>query len=203
MIGISPEAYRNHLSGCNRTLQYAVSSCFEDITPQQVTHIRVTAVPHSSARIVLYSGNDGAQGNIRDGGGAGIAQMLRGMPRTTEAINVSHVSYVVTSYNPDDTYDQMRATIDGALARGKLTEQLQYWAHQFNVSDLYNVTLTSPNTTQVAGPGIGHAQGNPSKLSTAAIVGIVLGSVFLLLLLYALYRFVVHVKSDDRIYLKY
>jgi hypothetical protein len=203
MIGISPEAYRNHLSGCNRTLQYAVSSCFEDIPPQQVTNIRVTAVAHSSAGIVLYSGNNGAQGNIREGSGAGVATLLRGMPRTTEASNMSHVSYVVTSYNPDDTYDQMRATLNNALARGELTERLQYWAHQFNVSGLYNVTLTSPNTTQVAGPGTGDAAGNVSALSTAAIVGIVLGSVFFLLLLYALYRFVVHVKSDDRIYLRY
>jgi hypothetical protein len=190
MIGISPENYRKNVSGCNQTLQYAVSSCFEDIPPEQVTNILVTAIARSSAMLVLFRGNNGAQGTA----------LLRGAARTLGTNNVSHVSYVVTSYNPDDTYDQMRATIDGALARGQLTEQLQYWAHQFDVTDLYNVTLTSPNTTKVAGPDTGDAAGNSSKLSAAAIVGIALGGFFWLLMLYALYRFVVHVENDNRSY---
>jgi hypothetical protein len=189
MIGTSPENFWINASDCNQTLQYAVSSCFEDIPPEQVTNILVTAIARSSAVLELFRGNNGAQGTT----------LLRGA-RTLGISNTSHVSYVVTSYNPDDTYDQMRATIDGALARGELTEQLQYWAHQFNVSDLYNVTLTSPNTTQVAGPDTGGAAGNSSKLSTAAIVGIALGGFFWLLMLYALYRFVVHVENDDRSY---
>jgi hypothetical protein len=190
MIGISPENFRINASDCNQTLQYAVSSCFMDIPPEQVTNILVTAIARSSAMLVLFRGNNGAQGTT----------LLRGAALTMGASNTSHVSYVVTSYNPDDTYDHMRATIDGALTRGELTEQLQYWARQFNVPDLFNVTLTSPNTTQVAGPDTGDAAGNLSKLSAAAIVGIALGGFFWLLMLYALYRFVVHVENNDRSY---
>jgi hypothetical protein len=203
MIGISPEAYRNNLSNCNKTLQWAVSNCFENIPPQQVTNILVTAVRHSSRRALLLRGSSGVHNTNGEGSDTGVSDLMRGAPHTMEATDMSHVSYVVTTYDPDDTYEQMRATIDGALARGELTERLQYWAHQLNVTDLYNVTLTSPNTTQVAGPGIGHAEGNSSTLSTAAIVGIALGSFFLALLLYALYRFVVHVKHDDRYYYYY
>jgi hypothetical protein len=206
LIGISAEAYRINLYGCNRTLQYAVSSCFEDIPPHQITNIVVTAVAQHSGRVMLFHGNDGGQGTISDGSGTAVRDsttLLRGAPRTMATADRSHVSYVVTSHDPDDTYEQMRATLDNALARGELTEQVQFRAQQFNVQGLYNVTLTSPNTTQVAGPGTGDREGSSSKLSTAAIVGIVLGSLFWVVMLYALYRFVVHVRSDDRVYLKY
>lgn len=151
---MSVETYNAQKAENNRTIQHAVSSSMDGVSPDGVTNIVVTT--SATAR------TNSIRGAVRSGGSAGSL-----------AVGEScFVRYTLKVYDPTLTFDTLRAQLVGASNDGTLDGHMRHYAAIFGASELTNATTTALDMVDVPADS-----GKSNALSTGAIVGIALGGV--------------------------
>jgi hypothetical protein len=190
--------YEDDQPAINNTIQSAVSACFENVPPEQVTNIQVSVVESSCAVPLVH--REAATLRIRTRIRKRIKQrigslatLFRDTPRSAAAEDVSYLCYLVVSLDRDTSYEELSAQLEDCHASGALQENVHEAAHGFGADDLFNATLSAPVITKIAGgSGGGTAEADSGPLNTVAIVGIALACVFVMLLIWALLWFLYH-----------
>jgi hypothetical protein len=144
-------------AAANLTIQDAVASITQGVTPDQVTNIQVDyASKHVRAHVHV------------------MAHPLRGDAHSdAEGVNASVLLYKVTSVDPDITFDALKEQIQDATNSGLLTERLRLFAEEHNVPVLSNVTVGAATVTRQNDPP---SDSKSNRLSDGAIAGIVVGA---------------------------
>jgi hypothetical protein len=190
--------YEDDQPAINNTIQSAVSACFENVPPEQVTNIQVSVVESSCAVPLVHMEpatlriRTRIRKRIKQRIGS-LATLFRDPPRSAAAEDVSYLCYLVVSRDRDTSYEELSAQLEDCHASGALQENVHEAAHGFGADDLFNATLSAPVITKIAGgSGGGAAEADSGPLNTVAIVGIALACVFVMLLIWALLWFLYH-----------
>jgi hypothetical protein len=189
--------YEDDQPAINNTIQSAVSACFENVPPEQVTNIQVSVVESSCAVPLVHMEpatlriRTRIRKRIKQRIGS-LATLFRDTPRSAAAEDVSYLCYLVVSRDRDTSYEELSAQLEDCHASGALQENVHEAAHGFGADDLFNATLSAPNITMIAGGGGGTTGEGSDPLNTVAIVGIALACVFVMLLIWALLWFLYH-----------
>jgi hypothetical protein len=195
--GASEQNYLDNQPAINNTIQSAVSACFENVPPEQVTNIQVSVVESSCAVPLVHMEpatlriRTRIRKRIKQRIGS-LATLFRDPPRSAAAEDVSYLCYLVVSRDRDTSYEELSAQLEDCHASGALQENVHEAAHGFGADDLFNATLSAPIITMIAGGGGGTTGERSEPLNTVAIVGIALACVFVMLLIWALLWFLYH-----------
>lgn len=153
---------------CNHTLTHTVASCLTYVIPEQVSDIRLFP-------------NPGRLGSLRF---REVREPYADLPA-----NTTHVTYVVTSPDPEFSFEDRSTQLLSAYDSGDMQRAFREYAVTFNVPELQYANLSRPEITNgVERPS--DPSDNSDRLDTVEIIAIVIGGFFGVLIILALVWFI-------------
>jgi len=145
----------------NLTLQHTIASTLDGVIPERVTNIVVGPPP--SART------------------AGKIRTHAGPASTDDAVSLK---YTVTVRDPLLGFSDLKAQLETAVTSKAMDDNLRTTATEFGVFNLVNGTFSAPLVTNP-----NESSDDSDKLSTGALIGIIVGAIIALVLLISMCYF--------------
>lgn len=160
--------YHADRAAYNRTFQSAIAGAMTGVISDQVTNISVTSIPSTTRAIHPH---------------------MRGYLDTTSGC-VVHYQIRVDEAGETVSFESLTAELEAAARSGRMNQLLQYFATLYNTTALQNCSMgvpitinlrpqvTLPSAAPTAAPTLlTNVAVTSDKLSTGAVVGIVLGCI--------------------------
>jgi len=168
---ITAAMYHADRAAYNRTFQSAIAGAMTGVISDQVTNITVTSIPSTSRAVHPHM-----RGYLDAVSGCVVRYQIR-VEEAGEAV----------------TFESLTAELEAAARSGRMNQLLQYFATLYNTTALQNCSMGVPITINLR-PEVWASSAAPTaaptlltdvsvtsyKLSTGAVVGIVLGGICVL-----------------------
>lgn len=209
---MTPETYFNNRDVYDLTIQLAFASVIDYIDPNRVGNIHFISAgppqkpPGSPSAVTAHSEHsehyehyehyershfmhaEHSTATATSAERRSLRRRLRTSVRPHAASDRAVLVCRIVSFDPDYSYEDRESQLLRAYDIGLLTSQMRGFAQAFGASRLQHANASRPitrNTLLVPKP-----KEEPTELNNVVIVGICIGTMFVLVLLYGVFRFI-------------